>query len=75
MFEIVTPRGILHSESDFLQRDTSVIVRSQNVDAGFLQRAEKASLAGRFVIVALTVVLAIPHQLVLEYAGIPSPET
>jgi hypothetical protein len=38
-----------------------MIVCAEHVDARFLQRAEQASLARRFVIVAFPVVLSIPH--------------
>ena len=66
MFEVLTSRGILNSKSDLLQRHSPVIVRSQYVDARFLQSAEQAPLASRFVVVALPVVLAVPNRLVLQ---------
>jgi hypothetical protein len=50
----LTPRGIFNGESDLLQCHSSVIVRSQYVDARFLQCAEQAPLAGGFVVVAHT---------------------
>ena len=63
MLEVLTPRGILHCESHLLKGHPPVIVRSQDVDARPLQGAEQAPLPGRFVVVALPVVLAIPYRL------------
>ena len=65
MFELLAPRGICDGESDLLQCHSSVIIRTQYVDARLLQSAEQAPLAGRFV-VALPVVFAVPHRLVFE---------
>jgi len=49
MFKVSASCGVLHSEPHFLQCNSSVIVLSQDVDAGFLQRAKKAAFTSRLV--------------------------
>jgi len=66
MLEIATARRILDGEPHFLQRDPSVIVGTQYIDARLLQRAEQAPLAGRFIVGAFTIVGTIPYRLVFE---------
>src|SRR4029453_271956 len=67
VFEILAPRGVLHRESALLQRPSPVIVRSRYVDARLPRGTEQAPLACRFVVVALPVVVAVPHPLPPSY--------
>jgi len=64
MLELAAARGVLDREPNNLQRPPSMIVPSKDVDARFLQGAEQTPFSERVVIVALTIVLAIPDRLI-----------
>jgi hypothetical protein len=66
MFEILISRDVFNGETHFLQRHSTMIVRTQHFDTRFLQHAEQAPFAGSLVVNAHPIVLAVPHGLVLE---------
>ena len=66
MLELAAARGVLDREPNFLQRHPSMIVLSKDVDARLLQGAEQTPFAASVVIVALTIVLAIPDRLIAQ---------
>ena len=69
MLEVLTTRRVLNRETNLLERRTTVIVRSEDVDARFLQRAEQAPLPCGFVVFAVPIVGTIPARFVLEQHG------
>jgi hypothetical protein len=61
-YEIASPGSVLDGEADFLQSHATMVVAAEDVDAGFLERAEKAPLPGGLIILTLAVVGAIPNR-------------
>ena len=68
MFERSPARRIFHRESYLLQRDSSVLVLAEHLDARFLERTKQTPLTRSFVVLALAIVPPVPHRLVLEQA-------
>ena len=66
MLELATARRVFDSKPNFLQRDSSMIVLSKHVDARLLQGAEETPFTLRVVVIALPIVLAIPHRLISQ---------
>jgi hypothetical protein len=66
MFEFPTNGRLLHGKSNFLECNSPVFVFSENLNAGFVQRAEKAPLARSLIVVTDSVVISVPHRFVLS---------
>jgi hypothetical protein len=66
MLEITSASGVLDSEPDFLQRDATVVVAAENLNARFLERAEETSFSRGLIVLTLAVVRAIPNGRVAE---------
>jgi hypothetical protein len=62
----LTARSVFHGEPHLLQRDPSMVVDAQDVDARPLQCAKKAPLTRRLVVSALTIIRAVPYGWLTE---------